>query len=212
MSLSRPLLIGLIASAALNVFLIGGVAGMAYMRLSDRPAVAPPPAPLVVAPVQAPQPAQIASPAPQPAAPARHPVVRAPVAAAPPPEVQPTQPGERLARPPLWTAADQLSPQARRALRQALHAANQKNQPITRQARAERQAAMAALQSANFDPAEVSRRLASARSLDQQARANVEAALSAYAATLTPQERAVLAEGLSRIYAPRRNPARQGTE
>ena len=69
---------------------------------------------------------------------------------------------------------------------------------------------MAALQSASFDPAEVSRRLASARSLDQQARANVEAALAAYAATLTPQERAVLAEGLSRIYAPRRNPARQG--
>ena len=212
MSLSRPLLIGLVASAALNVFLIGGIAGMAYMRLSDRPAVAPASAPPVVAPVQAPQPAQIAPPTPTPAAPARLPVVRAPVAVGRWPEVQPTQaqPGERLARPPQWTAADQLSPQARRGLRQALHAANQKNQPITRQARAERQAAMAALQSASFDPAEVSRRLASARSLDQQARANVEAALAAYAATLTPQERAVLAEGLSRIYAPRRNPARQG--
>lgn len=214
MSLSRPLLIGLIASAALNVFLIGGVAGMAYMRLSAPPAAAPPttpaPQPAIAPPVEPPP---AAAPIPRPVAPAHRQPPRAPVIAAPPPEPPPAQvsTGERPARPPLWTAANQLSPQARKALRQALHAANQKNQPITRQARAERQAAMTVLQSDNFDPAEVSRRLASARSLDQQARGNVEAALAAYAATLTPSERAILADGLSRIYAPQR-PVRQGVD
>uniref|UniRef100_UPI0025FEA73C periplasmic heavy metal sensor n=1 Tax=uncultured Caulobacter sp. TaxID=158749 RepID=UPI0025FEA73C len=116
---------------------------------------------------------------------------------------------ERQARPPLWTAGDSLSPENRSALRQALQAANQKNRPITRQARAERQAALDALASPGFDPAEVSRRLTNARGLDIQARGNVEAALAAYAATLSPQERAVLAQGLSRIYAPRRA-SRQG--
>ncbi len=195
MSLSRPLLIGLIASATLNVFLIGGVAGVAYVRLSSPPPVAAPPPPSQT--VYVPQ----AAPAPQPADPvsARRPARPVPTAPTPPP-----QEAERQARPPLWTAGDQLSPESRRALRQALHAANLKNRPITRQARAERQAALDALASPGFDASEVSRRLASARSLDGQARANVEAALAAYAATLSPQERTVLADGLTRIYTPRK--------
>lgn len=196
MSLSRPLLVGLIASAALNMFLIGGVAGMAYVRLSS-PLPAPQPQPQTVYVPQA-------APAPQPADPVAPPTRPLRPAASPP--VAPAQPAdaERQARPPLWTAGDRLSPQSRRALRQALHAANQKNRPITRQARAERQAALDALASPGFDAAEVSRRLTAARSLDIQARGNVEAALAAYAATLSPQERTVLADGLTRIYAPRK--------
>lgn len=189
MSLSRPLLVGLIVSAALNVFLIGGVAGMAYVRLEETPAAAPAP------------PAQPATAHVSPPAAASAPVERPAVAARQPPQAQ----AERPARAPLWRAGDQLSPESRKALRQALRAANQKNQPITRQARAERQAALVAMRAPGFDAAEVGRRLASARSLDGQARANVEAALAAYAATLSPEERAVLAEGLSRVYAPRRN-------
>jgi uncharacterized membrane protein len=202
MSLSRPLLIGLIASATLNVFLVGGVAGVAYVRLTSPPPVAapPPPQPIYIPPAvaQVPQPSD-------PVAPSR-PARPAPVAATPP-----QQEVERQARPPLWTAGDRLSPESRRALRQALHAANLKNKPITRQARAERQAALDALASPGFDAGEVSRRLGSARSLDGQARANVEAALAAYATTLSPQERSVLADGLSRIYTPRKA-VKQGRE
>ncbi len=215
MSLPRPLLVGLIVSAALNVFLIGGVAGVTYVRLSSPPPVAPPPPALAAAPAYAPPVWQASPPAADPAAPSRPaPAVRpaqspAQIPAASPPE------GERLARPPLWTAGDQLSPQSRKALRLALRAANQKNQPISRQARAERQAALTALTNPNFDPAEVGKRLTNARTLDIQARANVEAALATYAATLSPSERAVLAQGLTRIYAPRqglRQNARQGAE
>lgn len=194
MTLSRPLLVGLIVSAALNVFLIGGLAGVAWVRLSS-------PQPVVSSP---------AAPQPAPA------VVMPPSQQAP--RVAPTQPAsppsvaERPARPPLWTAGDRLSPESRRALRQALHTANQKNQPISRQARAERQAALEALRSSSYDSAEVGRRLAEARALDIQARGNVEAALAAYAATLSPAERAVLAEGLSRIYAPRQRLLQRGVE
>lgn len=189
MSLSRPLLVGLIVSAALNVFLIGGVAGAVYVRLAEKP-VAPP--------------VQLAPPAP---------VQVAPPAAAPGPPVVAQRPlEERPARTPLWRAGDQLSPESRKALRQALRGANQKNQPITRQARAERQAALAAMRAPGFDPAEVGRRLASARASDSQARANVEAALAAYAATLSPAERVVLAQGLSKVYAPRRNLAGRQAE
>jgi uncharacterized membrane protein len=210
MSLSRPLLIGLIASAALNVFLIGGVAGVTWVRLSSPPAPAQPvvasavPAPPAGRPLSPPEDPVAATPpiSPRPAAAPRPPVEAAPV----------PSPGERLARPPLWSAGDQLSPQSRKALRLALRAANQKNQPITRQARAERRAALEALNTPNYDPAEVSRRLARARDLDIQARANVEAGLASYASTLSPQERAVLAEGLSRIYAPRRSGERPGEE
>ena len=198
MSLPRPLLIGLIASAALNVFLIGGVAGAVYVRMSSPPAVA--------APAPQPQTVYVPQATPRPADPVEAPTRPTKPATATPPPVAPVQAvdPERQARPPLWSAGDRLSPESRRALRQALHAANQKNKPIARQARAERQAALDALASPGFDPAEVSRRLTTARTLDIQARGNVEAALAAYAATLSPQERTVLAQGLSRIYAPRR--------
>lgn len=207
MTFSRPLLIGLVVSAALNVFLIGGLAGVAWVRLSaPQPVASPPvaPQPASTAPPSSPEsaPAPAAAPPPRPAA------VRA--APAPPESAPPV--AERLARPPLWTAGDRLSPESRQALRQALRAANRKNQLISRQARAERQAAMAALGSAAYDPAEVGRRLAAARALDTQARGNVEASLTAYAATLPPSERAVLAEGLSRIYAPRQRLLQRGVE
>lgn len=200
MSLSRPLLIGLIASATLNVFLVGGVAGMAYVRLTSPPPATPQPRPQTVylpRAASAPTPADRVAPS-RPARPA--------------PSAPPAREGERQARPPLWSAGERLSPGSRRALRLALHAANQKNRPITRQARAERQAALDALASPGFDPAEVSRRLTTARTLDIQARGNVEAALASYAATLSPQERVVLAQGLSRIYAPRKAARNGGQE
>ncbi|HJV41545.1 periplasmic heavy metal sensor [Caulobacter sp.] len=204
MTLSRSLLVGLIVSAALNVFLIGGLAGVAWVRLFS-----PPPAALSPAPQPAPPTPVVAPP---PGQPPEQPAARRQAGAGSAPPTSPAPVAERTARPPLWTAGEGLSPESRRALRQALHAANQKNQPISRQARVERQAALAALRSSSYDPAEVGRRLAAARALDIQARGNVEAALAAYAATLSPAERAVLAEGLSRIYAPRQRLLQRGVE
>ena len=192
MNLSRSLLIGLIVSAAFNVFLIGGVAGVLWVRQS---APAPP----------QPQQQVVATPAPQQAAPsdtALPPPQRSLSPPRSPAAVAPVQ-GEQAPRPPLWTAGQDLSPESRQALRRALHEANKRNQPITRQARGERQAAFQAIKSKTYDPAEVGRRLTAARTLDIQARSNVEAALTTYAATLSPDERAVLADGLARVYAPR---------
>lgn len=219
MSVSRPLLIGLIASAALNVFLIGGIAGVTYVRLtapkaapaSDAaqrtgPAGPEPTAPPVITPVSPPAAADEgpqASPsrATAPAGPNDEPVrpaTRKP-ASTPAPTVSPSD--QRPARAPIWTAGEQLSPENRVALRQTLKAVNQKNQPIIRQARQERRSALQALSTPGADPADVARRLANARALEQEARTNVESALAAFAATLPPAERAALAEGLQQIYA-----------
>ena len=79
------------------------------------------------------------------------------------------------------------------------------SRPITRQARAERQAALLAFRAKPYDPAEVSKRLSAARALDAQARDTVEAALARFAATLSAEERSSLAEGLAQVYAPRQN-------
>ena len=109
-------------------------------------------------------------------------------------------------------AGEGLSQDSRRALRRTLREANQRNQSITRQARAERQAALQAMSAKPYDPDEVGKRLAAARALDVQARGNVEAALARYAATLSPEERSVLTEGLRQIYAPRQKSPRPGDE
>lgn len=211
--MNRAWMIALAVSAAINVFLIGGVAGMAFVRLTapppasapaaPAPAAAPRPTPDDVQPAAsgAPTPA-VETPKPAPRAatpPARSapPAVSAPPA--PPPEAAPNAGGPR---PPLISAGEALSPESRQAFRKALSEANRRNRPITQQARAERQAALNALSAPGYDPAEVSRRLAAARDLDQQARANVEAALAAFTATLSPKERAALAAGLTEVYTP----------
>jgi uncharacterized membrane protein len=220
MSVSRPLLIGLIASAALNVFLIGGIAGVTYVRLTapeaapvsdaaERTGSAGPEsaaAPPVVAPVSPPaatdpgpqaSPSDVTAPARSSDKPVR--AVTSRPASTPAPAVSPSD--QRAARAPIWTAGEQLSPENRVALRQTLRAVNQKNQPIVRQARQERRSALQALSTPGADPADVARRLANARALEQEARTNVESALAAFAATLPPAERAALAEGLQQIYA-----------
>lgn len=208
---SRAWMIALAVSAAINVFLIGGLAGMAFVRLTA-PAPASPPmvaAPAVASRAAGVQPAPpIASPpvveTPKPAPQAAAPKPVAPTVSAPPassPEVAPNA-GAGPMRPPLVSAGEALSPESRKAFRRALNEANRRNRPIAQQARAERQAALNALSAPGYDPSEVSRRLATARDLDQQARANVEAALTAFTATLSPQERAALADSLAKVYTP----------
>lgn len=209
---SRPWIIALAASAVINVFLVGGLAGLAYARLTT------PPSPPVVTPAPAPRAVAPASPAPAapivsaeaPAKPAHHAMIKTPSPAptfTPPlpataaPRAEDTSP-PAPARPPLISAGDVLSADSRRAFRKALGEANRKNRPLAQQARAERQAALAALGSSDFDAGEVAKRLSTARALDLQARGNVEAALASYAATLTPPERAALADSLARVYTP----------
>ena len=208
MSVSRPWIIGLAASAAVNVFLIGGLAGMAYVRLTTpAPAlVSSPPTRLVAAPPAAPQPApDRLETHPAHAAPLRPPSrphvedQPTPAVAAPAAEATATA---APPRPPLISAGDGLSPDSRQAFHKALSEANRLNKPLVRQARAERQAALNALAAPGYDASEVTRRLSAARALDQQARGNVEAALATFTASLSPSERATLVEGLSRVYAP----------
>ncbi|ENZ81466.1 periplasmic heavy metal sensor [Caulobacter vibrioides] len=227
MTSSRPLIIGLAVSAVINVFLIGGLAGMTYVRLTTPPppaAASPTAAP--TAPVAAsippvvPAPPKNATPI-APSVPASAPQAKPhrvasarveppPAKAAPPPVVAPPQPAPPQPAPPtpgrpsLASAGDVLSPESRKAFRKALGDANQKNRALSQQARAERQSALNALGQPGYDAAEVSKRLALARSLDLQARANVEAALAAFAATLPPPERVALADALEEVYAPAR--------
>jgi uncharacterized membrane protein len=192
MTVSRSLLIGLIVSAALNVFLVGGVVGVLWVRQ------APPPAPAVesaMLPPVGPVTDEVAPPVPS------APPLRPPQAL--PASGRSAAQAEAPPRPPLWMAGRELSQESRRALRRTLREANQRNQPIVRQARGERQAALQAFRDKPYDAAEVARRLAAARALDIQARGNVETALANYAATLSPVERATLADGLARVYAPR---------
>lgn len=213
MSLSRPWMIALAASAALNVFLVGGLAGMTYVRLTaPKPAPVVNPPPSTRAPVVATPPPPVVQPIPPATAgeettkPTHHATPRptAPVVAPPPPVAAPTvEPASATpGRPPLISAGDMLSPESRRLFRRTLNEINKRNKPLTQQARAERQAALAAMGGPGYDPGEVARRLASARALDQQARGNVEAALASFTASLPPQERMALAEGLARVYAP----------
>lgn len=191
MTVSRQLLIGLIVSATLNVFLVGGVVGVLWVRQTSSPT-----------PV-------VATSALPPLASAGGEVATAPQ---PRPRQSPdrsqptTEPGTDVGTPgraPLWTAGQGLSQESRQALRRTLREANRRNQPIVRQARAERQAALQAFRSKAYDPAEAAKRLAAARAFDAQARGNVEASLSTFAADLSPEERAALADGLARVYGPR---------
>lgn len=226
MTSSRPLIIGLAVSAVINVFLIGGLAGMTYVRLTTPPPAAASPTAAPTAPVAAsippvvPAPPKNATPI-APSVPASAPQAKPhrvasarveppPAKAAPPPVVAPPQPAPPQPAPPtpgrpsLASAGDVLSPESRKAFRKALGDANQKNRALSQQARAERQSALNALGQPGYDAAEVSKRLALARSLDLQARANVEAALAAFAATLPPPERVALADALEEVYAPAR--------
>jgi len=195
MIVSRSLLIGLIVSAALNVFLVGGVVGVLWVR-------------------QAPSDPAVESATLPPVGPVTD-EFAAPVTSAPPlrrPQPVPAaggsaSQGEAPARPPLWMAGRSLSQESRLDLRRTLREANQRNQPIVRQARGERQAALRAFKDESYDAAEVARRLAAARALDVQARGNVETALANYAATLSPGERATLGDGLAEVYAPRQRQA-----
>ncbi len=192
MTVSRSLLIGLIVSAALNVFLVGGVVGVLWVRQAP-----PPPASTPETATLSPATPMTDEAAPRPRQPTSRPPQHPPLAA------DVASQDQAPSRPPLWTAGQGLSQESRQTLRRTLREANQRNQPTIRQARAERQAALQALRAVPYDPAVVGQHLGAARTLDGQARTNVEAALANFATSLSVEERAALAEGLKRVYAPR---------
>lgn len=144
---SRALTIALVASLALNLFVIGAVAGGVFIgqRLRD---------------------------------------------------AAPAATGGRP-RQPLWTAADSLPPEHRGAYRQILRGQAMEVGGQLREARQARRAAWAGLAADPLDGPAVAKRLAEARALEMTARSVVEERIVTFATTLTPAERAALAEGLT---------------
>lgn len=108
--------------------------------------------------------------------------------------------------PALWVAARELSPEHRAAYREVLRGEGGEVRMKLRAARESRAEAWQSLGREPFDAAEVRKRLAAARTQDAQAREALEDRMVAFAATLSADERAKLAEGLARP-GPRRGPS-----
>jgi len=106
--------------------------------------------------------------------------------------------GQRL---PLWRAADALPPPKRRAFRQMFRQAARDTREPVLQSRALRREAIAALEGPDFDAEAAVAGMNQARAKDMQARSEVEARIMRFAATLTPEERELLAAGLRRALA-----------
>ena len=99
---------------------------------------------------------------------------------------------------PLWAAADGLPPDQSATYRRLLH---EQAQGLSQQVRAARQArreAWLSLTTEPFNAKAVTQSLAQARGLEMQARAGVEQTIVDFAAELTPDQRAKLADGLAK--------------
>ena len=103
------------------------------------------------------------------------------------------------ARAPLWRAGDALPQEKRRAFRSTLREAALSQQDAVRQSRQLRRQAAAMLEQPTFDAAAAADLMRQARLLDAQTRSVVEGRLMAFAATLSPAERASLAAGLREV-------------
>jgi len=97
---------------------------------------------------------------------------------------------------PLWAAADSLPVEQRDAYRRLLQSQAMGVGQQIRDARRARRDAFEALGEDPFDANATRKRLADARTLEVQARGEVESRIVDFAATLPPEERAELARGL----------------
>ncbi|MCE3290381.1 MAG: hypothetical protein K0R83_2393 [Caulobacter sp.] len=104
-------------------------------------------------------------------------------------------------RVPLWRAGDELPQPKRRAFRQMFRQAGLDTRDDIRRSRAIRREAIDSLESAGFDAKAAIASMNEARRVDSDARSQVEARILEFAATLTPQERELLAQGLRRAMA-----------
>jgi uncharacterized membrane protein len=96
----------------------------------------------------------------------------------------------------LRLAAAKLSPEQRRAFRQALIEARRQAASEIETARTSREAATKLLAAEPLDGAAVETELANARAADMALRSRLEQAIVGYAATLSPADREVLVDGL----------------
>ncbi|MDB5469251.1 MAG: hypothetical protein JWR84_811 [Caulobacter sp.] len=104
-------------------------------------------------------------------------------------------------RTPLWRAGDELPFPKRRAFRQMFRQAGLDTREAIRESRAIRREAIAAMEQPDYDAKAAIDKMNRARQLDSQARSQVEARMLEFAATLTPDERELLAQGLRRAMA-----------
>jgi uncharacterized membrane protein len=100
--------------------------------------------------------------------------------------------------PPFWTAAAELPPERRAAYRRALRGDADEVREAMRDARRARREAWRSVGDAEFTPEAATARLDKARALEMQARSTIERRIVDFAVTLSPGERALLAEGLAK--------------
>jgi uncharacterized membrane protein len=100
--------------------------------------------------------------------------------------------------PPFWTAAAELPPARREAYRKMLRSDAGEVREAMREARRARRDAWRSLGEPDSQPSAVAARLDHARQLEMRARSMVERRILDFAATLPPEERAILAEGLAK--------------
>ncbi|HEX5379822.1 MAG TPA: periplasmic heavy metal sensor [Phenylobacterium sp.] len=99
---------------------------------------------------------------------------------------------------PLWTAADGLPAPHRDAYRELLRGQTLSVGQQVREARMARRRAWGGMAAEPFDAAGAAKSLEDARTLEMQARGEVEKKILDFAATLPAAERAQLAQGLAR--------------
>lgn len=99
--------------------------------------------------------------------------------------------------PPLWRAGDALPPDRAQAYRRALRDQSPEVREAMRAARAARMEAWRSIGQEPFDPAATKRRLAGIRAQEADARGQIEEDMIDFAAGLSPDERKVLAQGLT---------------
>jgi uncharacterized membrane protein len=95
-------------------------------------------------------------------------------------------------------AADELTPEQRKAFRMGLRDTRRDAQELIAKARENRQEVLRLLTEPQFDSAAATAALTRTRETDIAIRARVEAGVVAFAATLPPEDRAKFAQGLAR--------------
>lgn len=108
------------------------------------------------------------------------------------------RPAAGMLRAPIWRAGDGLAQPYRQGFRKTVREAVLATRDDIREARRLRAEALEKMAQPNYDAAAVAAELQQGRALDQKARLQVEAAILRFAATLPADQRAILAEGLSR--------------
>ncbi len=97
----------------------------------------------------------------------------------------------------LRAAADQLTPENRRAYRQTMLRAWREIAPLARISQKSRREAAVAFSASSFNPAAVASAMARSREADLEVRRRLETALIAFSATLPPEERIRFGQGLA---------------